>query len=267
MHSKGLIFDIKRFSVNDGPGIRTTLFFKGCPLTCSWCHNPEGRFCDIEEFEIVRKLDEKEFRHKEVIGKYFSVCDVMLEIEKDAVFYETSGGGVTFSGGEPLMQPEFLLLLAENCALRNIHTSLDTSGYCDSTTFKDIIPKIDLFLFDIKTMDIDQHLKSTGVSNELILANLNILAKSGKDFIIRMPLIPGINNSIDAILKIKDYLKYLPNSRKEIHLLPYHSLAHNKLRRYDMKEKIQQFPAIGDDELNIATHEFGQIGYHVKIGG
>jgi pyruvate formate lyase activating enzyme len=267
MHSKGIIFDIKRFSVNDGPGIRTTVFFKGCPLSCWWCHNPESRLSDVEEFEIVHKLDEREFRKKEMIGKYLSVEDVMTEIEKETVFYETSGGGVTFSGGEPLMQPKFLMLLAETCALRNIHTCLDTSGYCNPKLFAEILPKIDFFLFDIKTLDKENHLKYTGVSNEMILTNLSTLAKSGKDYIIRLPLIPGINNDKENILKLKNCLKDLSSPIKEIHLLPYHPLAHNKYRRFGMEEKAQNITEIKEEEMNSLAHTFEQIGYNVKIGG
>src|SRR4030042_6430549 len=121
MVPKGLIFDIKRFAVNDGPGIRPTVFFKGCPLTCWWCHNPESRLCDIENMNITRKLDGKEYFTSETIGKYISVEELLVEIEKDRVFYETSGGGVTFSGGEPVFQPVFLMSLAEECSLRSIH--------------------------------------------------------------------------------------------------------------------------------------------------
>jgi pyruvate formate lyase activating enzyme len=262
-----LIFDIKRFSVNDGPGIRTTIFFKGCPLNCWWCHNPESRLIDPQEIITYRKLCDKEFILKEIVGKTVSVDDVMSEIEKETVFYETSGGGVTFSGGEPLMQPEFLSALADACRFRNINTCLDTSGYCDKQLFKEFINKIDLFLFDIKTLDRQKHIQYTGVDNTDILSNLLQLDLSGGKYIIRIPVIQGLNSDKESMIQLIEFLRKLTCPLKEIHLLPYHSLAKSKLRRLKMEDKTDIFKEINDSELKILAGEFEADGYKVNIGG
>jgi len=262
-----LIFDIKRFSVNDGPGIRTTVFFKGCPLNCWWCHNPESRANEPQLIETFRKLGKKEYCLKETVGKYVSVDEVMTEIKKEMVFYETSGGGVTFSGGEPLMQPEFLLALSDACHAVNIHTCLDTSGYSDKQTFQEFIPRIDLFLFDIKTLDKQKHIHFTGVDNTDILSNLLQLDLSGRKYVIRIPVIPGVNNDKESMIQIIEFLRKLTCLFKEIHLLPYHSLAQSKLRRLKMEDKTGIFTEINEAELRVLAGEFEAYGYKVKIGG
>jgi pyruvate formate lyase activating enzyme len=267
MVSKGLIFDIKRFSVNDGPGIRTTVFFKGCPLTCWWCHNPESRSCDAEQITIARKLNGREFLKQETIGKLFTVEEVMIEILKDAIFYETSGGGVTFSGGEPLLQPEFLKELSRECRLRSIHTCLDTSGYCDPSLFNELIPVFDLFLFDLKILNRDKHIQYTGYPNDEILVNLQQLDKSGIAYIIRVPVIPGVNDDRDSTDSLKGYLKSLINPMKEIHFLPYHALAGNKLKKLGMEDKMDKSIRVNESELHKLALEFEHSGYKVKIGG
>jgi len=263
----GLIFDIKRFSVNDGPGIRTTVFFKGCPLACWWCHNPEGRSYVSEQITITHKLNGKEFYHQEKVGRLVTMEEVLIEIGKETIFYETSGGGVTFSGGEPLLQPEFLKCLAEECRLRSIHTCLDTSGYCDPVLFKEFIPKFDLFLFDIKILDPDKHVQYVGFPNDEILANLQQLDHSGSNYIIRVPVIPGVNDDMESIDNLKNYLQTLANPRKEIHFLPYHPLAKHKLKSLDMADKMGNAIQVNESELNKLALEFEQSGYTVKIGG
>ena len=267
MVPQGIIFDIKRFSVNDGPGIRTTVFFKGCPLTCVWCHNPESKSVDFQEIEIIRKLDGKEYCRKEIVGRSVTVQQVMQEIEKESVFYETSGGGVTFSGGEPLMQPEFLSLLLDRCRESEFHTCLDTSGHCDTALFKKFIPKTDLFLFDIKILDPEKHFQYTGVDNKLILDNLLQLDRSGHDYIIRMPIIPGVNDDRANIDAMKALLRQLNNPAREIHLLPYHPLAKNKLRRLGMEDKMDPSVEKIEPKLHTLAGEFEQTGYKVTIGG
>jgi len=267
MSSVGLIFDIKRFSVNDGPGIRTTIFFKGCPLSCWWCHNPESKECEPQLIETFRKLSNKDYCLKETVGKYVSVDEVMTEIEKEVIFYETSGGGATFSGGEPLMQPEFLSNLADECRVRGIHTCLDTSGYCDTQLFKKFIPKIDLFLFDIKTLDRQKHIKYTGVDNSDILSNLLQLDLSGGKYIIRIPVVPGVNKDKKSMKQIIELLRGLKNPMKEIHLLPYHSLARNKLKRLKMEDKTEIFQEINETELKVLAREFESDGFKVNLGG
>lgn len=267
MVNQGLIFDIKRFSVNDGPGIRTTVFFKGCPLNCWWCHNPESRSCDREQITITRKLNGKEFRHQETVGKMLTVEEVMIEILKEAVFYETSGGGVTFSGGEPLLQSEFVADLARECRHMNIHTCLDTSGYCDPCLFRELLPEFDLYLYDVKILDRDKHIHYTGYPNDEILANLKQLDISGVPYIIRVPVIPGVNDDSKSMEELKTYLLSLSHPFKEIHFLPYHPLAGNKLKNLGMEDKMDKSVSVNESELHKLVKEFEQAGFSVKIGG
>jgi|WetSurSiteA1Bulk_404760.scaffolds.fasta_scaffold00024_10 pyruvate formate lyase activating enzyme len=267
MLPEGLIFNIKRFSVNDGPGIRTTVFFKGCPLGCWWCHNPESRSGETEHVTITRTLHGREFCHHEAIGKTVTVEDVLSEIEKERVFYETSGGGVTFSGGEPLLQPDFLVGLAEACRIRDIHTCLDTSGYCEPLLFRDLIPKFDLFLFDIKVLDRSKHILYTGYPNDEILINLRQLDCSATGYIVRIPVVPGINDDEGFRDDLKKLLETLTMSRKEIHLLPYHPLAKSKMKMLGREYKMSDSSELDQRELHKFADSFQQAGYKVKIGG
>jgi len=267
MSRLGLIYDIKRFSVNDGPGIRTTVFFKGCPLACWWCHNPESRSNEVERATLIRKLGDNEFCQQETIGKSVSIEEVMHEIVKDSVFYETSAGGVTFSGGEPLFQPEFLAGLAEACRSEGIHTCLDTSGYCSPGLFRDLIPKIDLFLYDLKILDREKHIHYVGYPNDDILYNLQQLDDTGGDYIIRVPVVPGVNEDRASMLSLLSYLKSFSNRGKEIHFLPYHALARHKFRYLGIGDKMEGTLAVDQQVLINLAGEFEQYGYKVKIGG
>lgn len=267
MQQQGLIFDIKRFSVNDGPGIRTTVFFKGCPLACWWCHNPEGLSCEIEQAAVIRTLDDREFRVTETIGKLVTVEEVMDEIRKENIFHETSGGGVTFSGGEPLLQPDFLKGLVRACNDAGLHTCLDTSGFCDSFIFKELIPEFRLVLYDVKTLDREKHILYTGFPNEIILQNLNWLDRSGVPYIIRMPVIPGVNADEESAGKLLAFVRSLAFASREIHFLPYHPLARNKLKRLGMENKMDPSVKLNDTELHKLAAFFEQEGFKVKIGG
>jgi pyruvate formate lyase activating enzyme len=253
----GLIFDVKRFAIHDGPGIRTTVFFKGCPLNCPWCHNPEGKARQSEfmwtkaeclgcrdckeacnrnaiSFPKGSLLLEKEkcnfcqacsqicpARALKIVGKETTVIEVMKELEKDVSFYDQSDGGVTFSGGEPLMQPLFLNDLAEACRDIGMHTVLDTCGYAKPESLQGICRYIDLFLYDLKMVDDEKHVRFTGVSNRLILENLRKLLRSGKNVIVRYPLIPRVNDSDEDISKLAAFVSTLKRV-KEVHVLPYH---------------------------------------------
>ena len=175
---KGVIFNIKKYALHDGPGIRTTVFFKGCALSCWWCHNPEGISQSIE-------------LSCGIPGREVSVTELVNELKKDWIFYEESNGGITISGGEPLMQPEFLLHLMEKIhSVMDVSVTLDTSGFAPWKTIEKIKDKIDLFLYDIKLLDDELHQKYTGVSNKLILKNFEKLDKEGRNLIIRFPIIP-----------------------------------------------------------------------------
>ena len=261
---KGLIFDIKRFAVHDGPGIRTSVFLKGCPCSCRWCHNPESMKPYPQKINKSISLDGKIFKKEEIIGKSMSVLDVMSEIRKDKIFYDESGGGVTFSGGEPLMQSEFLLELLKKCKIENIHTTVDTSGFVDEGKMLKIIDYVGLFLYDLKLINNELHKKYTGVSNKIILQNLLILANKYKDIIIRIPIIQGITDTNENLEEIIEYLSDLPMI-KEINFLPYHNIAKEKYKRLNME--YHKYPKIKQEKLDKVKNMFEHAGYKVKIGG
>lgn len=269
--NKGLIFDIRRFTVHDGPGIRTTVFFKGCPLSCWWCHNPESHSCYPEESLKSLNLDGKKFSLKEMIGKWMSVEEVMSELRMDRIFYTESSGGVTFSGGEPLMQSEFLLELLKECKANNLHTTLDTSGYTDRGIIENIQPYADLFLYDLKLIDDTDHIRYTGVSNKPILENLIYLISEEKQVIIRIPVIPDITNTKKNIKAIIKFLSHLVNERKsasslKISLLPYHSIAKNKYSRFHIDNKTMHLKDLTKESLIPLKNEFEAEGFTVRIG-
>ncbi|HBC80263.1 MAG TPA: glycyl-radical enzyme activating protein, partial [Bacteroidales bacterium] len=185
---QGLIFNVKRYSIHDGPGIRVTFFMKGCPLSCWWCHNPEGISPVSEDIVNLRRIGDNEFPQKETVGKYYSVKEILEILQKDRIFFQQSEGGVTFSGGEPMMQPDFLLETLKSCKAEGYHTAVDTSGYASLDNFHAIIPYTDLFLFDLKHLDAYRHIEYTGVSNISILDNLRMIVKSGKDIMVRIPV-------------------------------------------------------------------------------
>jgi pyruvate formate lyase activating enzyme len=224
-----LVFDIRRYTIHDGSGIRTTVFFKGCPLRCQWCHNPESQEIVVELVAVERVLDGMEFTSKSAVGSWQSAIELMQEIEKDEVFYQESGGGVTFSGGEPLMQAEALEEILALCRQKGFHTAIDTSGHAEPATVKKIMELADLWLFDLKLMNDIRHVEYTGVSNELALKNLEILAKAGKEIIIRFPFIPGITDYPDNLEDIAVLMKNL--NLKRIDVLPYHAIARDKYKR------------------------------------
>lgn len=245
-----IIFDIVRNSFVDGPGIRTTVFFKGCNLKCAWCHNPESQDFDKQMMFYKDKCigcgkcksicPNKEactlcgkctlFCPKDarkVCGKEYTVEEVFSEVIKDKIFYENSGGGVTFSGGECMLQVDFLLEILKKCKENNIHTAVDTAGHASFDSFEKILPYTDLFLYDIKCFDEDLHKKYTGVSNALILENLKKLFENKAKVWIRMPIIKGVNNSVEEMQKINNFLIGCGNPEK-IELLPYHKMGENK---------------------------------------
>ncbi len=264
---EGKIFDIKRFALNDGPGIRTTIFLKGCPLKCIWCHNPEGISFDIDEYEEERVLDGLRFTSKQSVGKMVSVDMLMKEIKKDQQFFIQSGGGVTFSGGEPLAQYDFLFQMVQLCKQNDLHITIDTSGLCSINQISKIAELTDLFLFDIKFVDDDLHLKYTGVSNKLILQNLEYILKSKTNVIIRIPVIPGINDSNKCIAELKLYLDNLKNDIKELHFLPFHNSGISKYNRFNKEYEMRNAKSQQSTDLLSLKEEFTLLGITTKIGG
>ncbi|MBN1817731.1 MAG: glycyl-radical enzyme activating protein [Sedimentisphaerales bacterium] len=298
----GVIFDIKRYAIHDGPGIRTTVFFKGCPLQCRWCHNPEswrsgpesvwrpsrcvlcGRcidrcpsgaissngeklITDIEKCRLCRQcLEVCPGGAREIIGREMSVGEVLAEIEKDVIFYDQSGGGATFSGGEPLMQAPFLLELLSACRKRQIHTAVDTSCQTDPDLLAEIAQACDLMLCDIKHMDSAKHKALTGVQNEQILDNIRRLAADGARMFIRIPVIPGVNDDTDTIRAAGRFLAGLGRVER-VDLLPYNRGGIEKARRLTGEFHLIGAETPTDNDLNELVKILQQYDLKVTIGG
>ena len=264
------IFDIERNSFVDGPGIRTTVFFKGCNLKCAWCHNPESQDFKPEMMyyrdkclgcgkcrEICPTPDNCTLCGKcciycpvdarKVCGKGYTVDKVFAEIIKDKPYYENSGGGVTFSGGECMLQIDFLVEILKKCKENGIHTAVDTAGHIPFENFEKILPYTDLFLYDIKLFDDEKHKEYVGVSNSLILDNLKKLFKTNARVWIRIPVISGVNDSIEEIEKIKDFLLEYGKVEK-VELLPYHAMGENKYGAIGKKN--QKFKVPKDEKVS-----------------
>ena len=263
--NKAIFFDIQRNSFVDGPGIRTTVFFKGCNLKCAWCHNPESQSAKpqmmfykdkctgcgkcksvcpyhLEQCELCGKCTLYcPVDARKVCGKEHTVDEVLKEVLKDQAFYETSGGGVTFSGGECMLQIDFLVEILKKCKENCIDTAVDTAGHIPFESFEKILPYTDLFLYDIKIFDSQKHKQYVGVSNELILENLKKLFERKAKLWIRIPIIPDVNDSIEEIQKIKDFLKTIGTAEK-IELLPYHAMGENKYRAIGKEPQIFKTP-------------------------
>lgn len=267
MDLNAIVFDIQKFSIHDGPGIRTTVFLKGCPLRCVWCHNPESWRPEPELLFTAAKCSgcrrcaevcptgvhsfTADGRHEldraacvrcgkcvelcpaealELCGRSFTVEEVMAEVRKDCIFYENSGGGMTLSGGEPMMRPEFTFALLNAAKKEGIHTALESCGFARREEFERILPVTDLFLFDIKTMDEAKHLRLTGRDNRLILSNLEFLSGAGAEIVLRCPLIPGLNDTPDELARIGELAERL-SGVTGIDVEPYHPLGVSKAER------------------------------------
>ena len=263
----GIIFDIKRFAVHDGPGIRTTVFMKGCPLSCQWCHNPESISQEICTVAKSVRLGTKIFTEDEVVGREMTVEEVMCVLRKEQIFMEESDGGVTFSGGEPLMQPVFLTEMLSACHAEGMHTTVDTCGYAKWEVLKKVARYTDLFLYDLKVMDTDLHIENTGVSNKLILENLSGLLKAGKKVRIRIPMIPGVSFTENNINETILYLKGLNSPVEGVDLLPYHNTASHKYIRFGIENPLKEIKSVNKDELLHVKQQFEEAGFVIKIGG
>lgn len=266
MHS-ALIFDIKRFAVHDGPGIRTTVFLKGCPLSCWWCHNPESQSLKPVTVDVERKLNGKSIMAKKTYGEKVGIEDLMEKILRDKLFFEESGGGVTFSGGEPLMQIEALEVLLKLCKERGLHTTVDTCGYAKKEHFERIIEYTDLFLYDLKNMDAELHREHTGVDNGLILSNAGYLLEKGARVIFRIPVIPGINTSEDELSRLVSFVDEQKDKLEELHLLPYHRIAGNKYARLKLKQQLEDVKEPDFAFMEALSDRFGTTGLKISVGG
>jgi pyruvate formate lyase activating enzyme len=297
-----MIFDVRKYSIHDGPGIRTTVFFKGCPLSCWWCHNPEGQ--DSRPELVYRKsrcigcgecvksckrgaisllsgyisVDRADCLvcgncsnacssdALSIAGKLMSVKEVLEEIEKDQAFYEESGGGVTFSGGEPLMQPDFLNALLKECAERAIHTTMDTCGHARYEIIRRIRGKVDLFLYDLKTLDSRKHRKYAGVSNQQILRNLKKLAENGSQIVISFPIIPGINDDDKNVTRTAEFVGSLPNIQ-QVNLLPYHRAGIEKYKSLGKPYKLDKIQPPSNKKIESIKEKIEAFGIKAAVGG
>ncbi|MEW6743966.1 MAG: glycyl-radical enzyme activating protein [Planctomycetota bacterium] len=262
---RGVVFDIKRYALHDGPGIRVTVFLKGCPLDCWWCHNPEGRSPERERFappawatSLLRQADE-------AVGRLITVAELMEEIEKETLFLDESGGGVTFSGGEPLAQLEFLRASLRECKRREFATALDTSGYAPAEAFLAVIEDVDLFLYDLKLMDDAAHRKYTGVSNGPVLHNLRLLAERGKAFVVRFPVIPGVTDHARNVAAIGEFVASLrPGAAFD--LLPYHRIGIGKYERMRLPNRMGATPSPSRETMEAVRRMLEQYGFRVHVG-
>ena len=260
---KAMIFDIQRNSFVDGPGIRTTVFFKGCNLKCKWCHNPESQSAKRQMMFYADKctgcgkckevcpngLKSCGFCGKcelycpndarKICGREYTVDEVFAEIVKDKSFYDNSGGGATFSGGECMLQPDFLCEILKKCKENGIHTAVDTAGNVPWEYFERILPYTDLFLYDVKAISDELHKQGTGVSNRLILENLEKLS-GRKDIIVRIPLIGGFNDSETEVSGIAEFLKHI--KCKKVEILPYHAMGEHKYEALNMAHEKYYVP-------------------------
>jgi len=298
-----LIFDIKRYAINDGPGIRVVIFFKGCNLHCAWCHNPESISAKVEKMYTPVKcikcgtcvdacpenaisltpdgiITDPELckmcgkcaevcptKAIEMSGKVMSISEIMDIIEKERIFFDQSGGGVTFSGGEPLVHTKMLIELLDECGKRGIHRSVDTAGSVSTVIILEVAKRTDLFLYDLKMMDTHLHKKWINAGNERILNNLEKLAKTGANIIIRIPLIGGVNDTDENIELTARFISGLAGEKKDVHLLPYHKIAQNKYMKLGKSDDFEILQEPGKDTLSKAIAKFAEYGIKASIGG
>jgi pyruvate formate lyase activating enzyme len=299
---KGMVFDVRRYAIHDGPGIRTTVFLKGCPLACKWCHNPEGQVSSPEIFlrenRCIRcraclevcahgaiswngtgPVTARErcaacgicanacfAEARAIVGKMMTVDETMAEITRDMPFYEESGGGATFSGGEPLAQYEFLGALLRACKAKGIHTALDTCGYAPWEALDSIRGQVDLFLYDIKATDDAKHRALTGVSNELMVSNLRALSELGHLIALRTAIVPGVNDDDESIREIGAFASTLPQV-SEIDILPYNRLGIDKYARLGRTYRLSDAPPLSDERMDEIARSLSNFGLRVKRGG
>ena len=295
----GVVFDVQRYSLHDGPGIRTTVFLKGCPLRCSWCHNPEsmnaspelrvfGSRCigcaacreacplGLAEGGVMPDpgvclacgscVAACPTRARETIGREMTVPELIAAIDADRPFYDESGGGVTFSGGEPLLQWRFLLAMLEAARAKGYHAAVDTSGYATERTMLRVAAATDLFLYDLKVMDPARHAAFTGVPLAPILRNLRALDAAGAEVWLRLPLVPGHNDDDANLEAVGRFVGGLRRTRR-IHVLPYHRIASAKYERMGLANPMNEIASPTAGEVERAVAVLGSFDLDVRVGG
>ena len=298
----GLVFNIQKYSIHDGPGIRTTVFLKGCTLRCWWCHNPESqsgtpelslidKYClqcgrCIEVCPFGQQRDDAVLPHidrqrcircgqcvavcsagaREMVGQTMNVDQVMAEILKDRIFYDDSGGGVTLSGGEPLAQAEFCRELLAACRSEDIHTSVDTCGAVPREDLLSVAPLTDLFLYDIKVMDEQRHEEHTGASNATILDNLRELGRVHDNIWVRVPVVPGLNDTVQEVREIAQFVASL-GAVRQVNLLPHHEMGSGKTQRLGSLRSAVSVPAPSGELMETLAAAVREVGVNARIGG
>ncbi len=258
LETKGRIFDIQRFSTHDGPGIRTIVFLKGCPLRCRWCCNPESQSYEIQQMNQKGTL--------KTIGRDVTVKEVLDEVLRDRPYYRRSGGGLTLSGGESLWQPDFAVALLEACKENGINTAIETTGFAEEQVIERFIPHLDLFLMDIKHINSRKHEEFTTRPNETILKNARLIAEKAKKLIIRVPVIPGFNDTEAEIGDIADFAVNLPNVN-EIHLLPYHRMGRDKYEGLGREYLMGDVPSPTAEKMQTLLEVCRNKGLTAHLGG
>jgi len=301
--STGLIFDIKKYAINDGPGIRMTVFFKGCNLNCQWCHNPESLSPKVQKMYTASKcigavncLDNcpndalkmtsegivTDYNACNLCGKCAEVCptkafemlgsnipisDLMKKIDNEAIFFDQSGGGVTFSGGEPLMHSEYLIEALKECGKRMYHRVVDTTAFANQETLLDVAENCEMFLIDLKMMNSKKHKHYTGVHNEKIHSNIHKLAKTNCDLVFRIPLIKDVNDDDENIIETAEFIKSLELDKTEVNLLPYHKVAENKMVKLGISDDFIEFEEPSENRIVEIIALFESYDIFAKVGG
>ncbi len=298
-----LIFDVKRYAINDGPGIRMTVFLKGCNLACEWCHNPESLSRTVQRMYsstkcigcsacveacpegalrltpagIVTDAELCQLRGEcakvcptgatEMSGDTATVDDLMERIERETIFFDQSGGGLTVSGGEPLMHPEFLVALFDACGKKQIHRTLDTTGFAKTEVLLRVAERTDHFLYDLKMMDPVRHKLHTGVDNRVILGNLMALAEAGASIDIRIPVIAGVNDDAENVEQSAAFVAALAGEKKQVNLLPYHNIAVKKYEKLGQAYDTGRMAEPEQASLDRIAAVFEDHGLAVVVGG
>ncbi len=301
--SNSLVFDIKRYAINDGPGIRVTVFLKGCPLSCVWCHNPESlsprkqkmythskcigcgycvkacrqNACELTPGGIVTNKDiciecgkcaeVCPTKATEMSGEEMTVAQIMTSIKKETLLMDQSEGGVTFSGGEPLMHHKMLVELLDECRAEGIHSCVDTTGFASTDVFTEVAKRADYFLYDLKMMNSERHRQYTGVPNEKIISNLKLLSELGVKMNIRIPLIKGVNDDDENIEESAKLIASLAGSAPKVNILPYHATAINKHTKLGQNHNQESMNVPDNDRVEQVLALFTSYGVEASVGG